>query len=231
MPKKRQRKTRQRRRAPRKRQRRGRYNKASSLTIRTPTTIADRTFLKFKYTDLLNRVPAAAIDNYVWRGNSTFDPDLTGAGHQPFGFDQWCGANAFYQRYRVHGSKMELRISNDSTVGLALAIYPSLSTALPTTWQNAGEVPRAKVRVLGQNTGMDANILRTTYSSTKQIMGMKSITQDDLFTSIYTTNPVRQWYWIFTAQSTDMLTAALYQIAFTITYYVELYERTQIGQS
>lgn len=37
-------------------------------------------------------------DNYVFRANSLFDPNLTGAGHQPLGYDQW---TTFYSNWVV----------------------------------------------------------------------------------------------------------------------------------
>jgi len=34
--------------------------------------------------------------------NCLYDPDISGAGHQPFGFDQLCSANGPYLRYKVN---------------------------------------------------------------------------------------------------------------------------------
>ena len=48
----------------------------------------------------------AAPRSNVFRGNSCFDPDFSGVGAQPRGFDQW---KAFYRRYRVIASKCTAR--------------------------------------------------------------------------------------------------------------------------
>lgn len=72
---------------------------------------------------------AGAIAYYSFRADC-FDPDLTGAGGQPTGFDQWM---AFYTRYRVHRFRFHANVStaNQATptyVGvLAGACLPSVS--------------------------------------------------------------------------------------------------------
>jgi len=40
--------------------------------------------------------------HYAFRASSCFDPDFTGAGHQPRGFDQW---KLLYNMYIVNVSK------------------------------------------------------------------------------------------------------------------------------
>lgn len=54
--------------------------------------------------------------------NSLYDPDITGAGHQPRYFDQWGG---FYDRYRVNGAKLELDFSEGTGEGIAIYVWPS----------------------------------------------------------------------------------------------------------
>uniref|UniRef100_UPI00404823FF hypothetical protein n=1 Tax=Shewanella sp. TaxID=50422 RepID=UPI00404823FF len=45
-----------------------------------------------------------AIASYAYRANSCFDPNYTGTGHQPNGFDQW---STFYNHYIVVGALMK----------------------------------------------------------------------------------------------------------------------------
>jgi len=70
------------------------------LTTGFPKTTA----VKLRYVQSISIDPAAAfIDRYTFRANSCFDPDWTGAGHQPLGWDQW---TVFYNHYVVVGSKI-----------------------------------------------------------------------------------------------------------------------------
>jgi hypothetical protein len=58
--------------------------------------------------------------------NSVYDPNVTGTGHQPYGFDQ---LSTFYNNYIVHGCRWRLlatTIGNTSEVCVAYQVYPTL---------------------------------------------------------------------------------------------------------
>lgn len=89
-----------------------------SRMVRIPRQIdASRTMVKLPYYNsvVLNTVETPAQAEYLFSVNSAFDPDLTGTGSQPRGFDQWA---AKYSRYQVKGLayKILLRPSSDSAV-------------------------------------------------------------------------------------------------------------------
>ena len=68
----------------------------------------DRMVTKLRYVDNFNLTGAAGVVGAnVFRFNSCFDPDLSGVGHQPMYFDQFCGATGTgpYGRYRVTSAK------------------------------------------------------------------------------------------------------------------------------
>lgn len=64
----------------------------------------------------------------TFRANSLFDPDFTGVGAQPLGFDQW---STLYSTYRVISCKYEVTFSNGTggscVVGLVKSPNSSLS--------------------------------------------------------------------------------------------------------
>lgn len=80
--------------------------------------VPPETFVELKYVDqfILNPT-SSSTDNYVFRANSLFDPNYTGAGHQPYGYDQWA---TFYSSWVVF----------DATL-VYTCTPPNLSTTTP----------------------------------------------------------------------------------------------------
>lgn len=67
-----------------------------------------------RYVDLYTLTSTAGgIGTQVFSMNSVFDPDVTGAGHQPLYFDRY---TAIYNNYRVLGSRINASISPTSVV-------------------------------------------------------------------------------------------------------------------
>jgi len=59
---------------------------------------------------------SASTDNHVYRGNSLFDPDFTGTGHQPLGYDQW---TTFYSAWVVEQVRVKATITAPDSVVVA----------------------------------------------------------------------------------------------------------------
>jgi hypothetical protein len=65
----------------------------------------------------------------VFRANGLFDPDLTGAGHQPYGFDQMV---AYYGRWQVVKSRMDVEICGFTTFEAVCATISSEAAVVST---------------------------------------------------------------------------------------------------
>lgn len=72
--------------------------------------------LRLKYVQRITINPGASggavLNNF--RANSLFDPDRTGTGHQPIGFDEWA---VFYNRYTVVSSKIKIIAFGSAATG------------------------------------------------------------------------------------------------------------------
>lgn len=113
--------------------------------------IPQRYIAKHKY---VANVTTDANGNYTFNLNSTFDPDRTGGGHQPYGRDQLA---ALYNRYRVISASWRIFAQN-STVPIQVA---AIATNEVTTYTNMGsivEAPRSKFII--QMPGAAATVLK-----------------------------------------------------------------------
>lgn len=111
----------------------------------------DVTCVKFVYSDFRSLTSAVGQGEYVYRLNSCFDPDQTGVGGQPDGFDQY---KLLYTRYRVVATDIDLQVVGTGTsVGLATAAC-SVSSALIGSAEEAAGLRHAKAAVFGTSSGI-----------------------------------------------------------------------------
>lgn len=117
-------------------------------------------YVRLKYTDIFSFTLATLTGtNQIMNLNSLFDPDRTGTGHQPYGFDQLA---ALYNRYRVLKTAWKITFHAETT-GFYIVVVPTnamLATAITNqaSYASACEVPRAVVRA--QGTGANSVVVR-----------------------------------------------------------------------
>jgi len=157
----------------------------------------------------------------VFRGNGPYDPDETGAGSQPTGYDQWA---AFYKRYVVHGSKIMAQLHNADNVPTLLGISPNISGSVSTVNADYFTNPMMKGAWTDATGNPNATKTLTMYQSSKDMLGLKDVKDDADASSEFSTFPARQWFWNIYVHNTDAGNLACY-LRVTITYYCTLYER------
>lgn len=83
-----------------------------SKSIRAPMPTAFKT--KFLYAEQVVVDPGAGtVAEHVFSANGLFDPNTTGVGHQPRGFDQFLGI--MYDHYTVIGCRLTCSFSNSGS--------------------------------------------------------------------------------------------------------------------
>ncbi len=94
---------------------------------------------------------AAGVGAYqVFRSNSLYDPDYTGVGAQPLGFDQW---STLFGVYRVYAMRYEVTFVSVVNLPQLVGVIETGNAAL-TTGDAAWLVQRgAKSAMIGQNAG------------------------------------------------------------------------------
>ncbi len=168
--------------------------------------------------------------------NGMFDPDFTGLGHQPMGFDQWMG---FYNHYRVFKSKLTCWVngsSNDVTQPLYLVLRTDDNSSIvsPIASSNrleqAVEEPGTRVKLFG-NAQSDITKAHLTKTWNARSTFGKSFADNDMKGNVGS-NPAELSFFrmqIFNADTGDTDTTRV--IMWKVTYWAMLTERKDIGQS
>lgn len=146
--------------------------------------IPSRYICKTKYAD---SVLTNASGQYVMNLNSLFDPDRTGFGHQPYGYDN---LSLLYNRYRVISCGWRANVCLSSTAP-SIVIGAMPSNDLSILWTSMGEMlenPRAKY--VTQNPGAASVYLHgKTYLPALMGRTRSQYMADDKYQAIVTASP------------------------------------------
>jgi len=168
--------------------------------------------------------------NQIYRGNSIFDPDLTGVGHQALGHDQWA---TLYEAYRVLSSTITVTAtSQDTAEPLLLVVVPTeegsiIDSGNPDTYC---ESPNARHRYLAVRVGMDSSTINHSMT-TAQMLGIRRLDSGFDEAALFGSNPSSNasWYWHVycgVRSGTPNL-----EVHVKITYTVEMLKRKQLTSS
>lgn len=98
--------------------------KARKTKRKAPAIIPDKIVTTLSYADVVSRTTVGGLDDFRLNLNSIFDPEATGAGHQPLGRDEW---SAFYNKYRVLSASWEVWYSSNGESSM-VSVFPSNSS-------------------------------------------------------------------------------------------------------
>lgn len=207
-------------------------NRITTRTTRALTGIPDRTRVKLAYTLFVSFTPTGTPDyGYFMRGNGPYDPDFSAVlGNQPTGWDQWV---PFYSRSRTYASSLRVNALNRGTTltsNQIITIVPVLNTNPVPNFEQASTLPYNRSKMIGPVSSGSNGVFLKNYMSTKKMYGQQ-VTQDDAFSSLNTTTPNRQWYWLINAATLDLTSTVALDLKITITYYIEFFDRVVLPVS
>lgn len=190
----------------------------------TPSGFPTSKVALLRYSDTTTLTTTSGIlQNYNIRANGCFDPNATGIGHQPMGWDQWTTA---YNHYVVLGAKITCNWSlngtgtaSNSVVGCYLA--DDVSTAY-TTYGGFIESKRGTHRfcVVPRNT-----VKTTSNYSAKKFFNVKDVKDNlDRIGAVVTADPSDQAFFICWAQPLDQTTTEVIRLVYTVEYLVSFSE-------
>lgn len=143
---------------------------------------------------------AGSLATYIIRANSCFDPDFTGVGHQPMGFDQLM---AIYERYCVVGTKFKLVGTNRSStqsITFGYQVNDAAAVAAGSSFTTAVEQGQSEFITLTVAPTSKATGTLTGYINNPNVMGQsyEEYIGDDTNQAAGSSNPAdTTWLTIF----------------------------------
>lgn len=187
---------------------------------------------KLRYQEVVSVNPGAAgtAGVYVFSANGIFDPNYTGTGHQPRGFDQLM---TMYDHYTVIGAKIVVDFisegSYDNICWIALK-DSSTADADPNDYLEARNVVSTMLPHSGTGGNTTTRRLSKKYS-TRKFLGRSKPMSDPELKGSTSSNPAEQaWFHIGIAPTTSVDESAM-NIQVRLEYLVVFHEPRQPTQS
>lgn len=224
------------RRAPRSKAKRGGMRKRRAAPRRRQMTNANRGLqpiparyiCKMKYSSFVRTDLAG---QYLMNLNSVYDPDRSGLGHQPYGFDT---LSTLYNRYRVIACGWVIQ----RAAGTAEASAPTLVGCMPSNdpginfsnFDYLRENPRAKWVL--QNPGAQVNTLRgKSYIPSLVGRTRAQYMADDSYQANVLSNPTENAILYIQTNSAVTQEPVIADVSVILEYTVEFYDQKHLLQS
>lgn len=207
------------------------WNKGpGTVTAIKALAVPDRMLLKLPYYEAIKWSGNTAAF-YDWNLNSIYDPNRTGVGHQPLGYDQW---KSFYNRYRVYGVTVRFSATNLADVPVRVGIIGDnlASGSAYLSDQSKFEQPHMKTFILGSAQGMNTKTFKTFFSCARIQGSPKSrYNSDNQFQSQWESSPVETICGHVIGASLDGQTALNVMWDIHMIFHIEAFDRLQLGLS
>ena len=196
-----------------------------TINYRSGTLIAPRFVTRLKYAETVAlSLTGGTVTDYQMRLNSLYDPNQTGTGHQPMGFDQYA---TFYNRYRVFGTSYRITVLPTGTNTGHICIVPNNSnTGLTTSIDDCREQPRSKIKSLA----LDVETVLAGKISLPSLGGVTTVQyrSDDRYQSVVSDNPVEHYGLHIGLLSFANITV---NVRIEMIYHCEFFDPKTIAQS
>lgn len=171
-------------------------------------------------------------DLHQFRGNSCYDPDYTGAGVQPYGWDEYTN---LYNNYQVKASKITVYFQSASSLGsekITCYLIPTPSATALATYHDPSDLHRYRnsksVTVNGHD---DSNRYKISHYCTTRKMYPSVSQYDSDYIANTTSNPAIVWYWNVYFDTADATLEALIAFDVKIVYYCTMTDPVALNES
>lgn len=190
--------------------------------------------IKFKYADtdfdMSTSIGSGYYTKNVFAGNSLFDPDQTGVGVQPYGFDPM---SSLFGAYHVSASKIKVRFytTESNVYKVVCTVVPHQDNALD--YYDPSDlrvISGAKQHIISSTEGITRGHFIQSYCTTAR-MFRGTTSKDADFSALVTSNPTRMWYWHVYVDTTDTASEDSVSMDVQITYYATMRKTTNNNES
>jgi hypothetical protein len=180
-----------------------------------------------RYTDSYTHThTSGAVQTWLFRGNSVFDPDYTYGGHQPVGFDEYA---AFYQHYIVRRSRIVVYASSlTASVPQICIVRPVTEIVAATGYKEQVEATMSSYKVV-PTTSIPIQTVENEASTAKLFEAQLSSDQD--FGALVSADPAKVWFWQIVTQPANGASTATLALTAVIEYDVEFDQKQILATS
>lgn len=170
---------------------------------------------------------------HVFRGNGLYDPDYTGVGVQPYGYDQWVAVYGTDWSANVYSSSIAVNWAITSATASQVKCYviPYRNTTFDYTDNADLRVMRyCRWKETSKETGITRKNWMRSYCTTRMLYPNMSVKDAD-FTAGAGGSPPKVWYWhiIFDSDSVAEEIEITYDVK--IKYYTKVARFKNVNES
>lgn len=210
-----------------------RYTVPKTIALRGKweNPLRQRGLFKLRYADtdfdMSTTAGASYRTTYAFAGNGLYDPDTTGVGVQPYGYDQ---ITTLFNIYRVYASQIKVRFfCEEATPKLVVTVFPAISTPTYLDPSDLRVMPLARQHVISNQEGINRGNFLKQYCSTYTLLRESSKDRDAQGAT--SSNPTAIWYWCVVADTSDTTGEITCSMDVQITYYVQLTKNMNVNES
>ena len=187
-------------------------------------------YVKLKYCQEFTLNPGAGtVASHAFKADDMYDPDHTGVGHQPMGFDQ---LTPIYQKHSVVASKATFIFSNEDSFAVVVGKKLDNDSTIGSSLPSITEQPNTSFKVLtARDGGRHVGRVVSKWSRKKQIP-QSANSYNYVVNSSGATVKAIDWFHVAWTRalsaSTDASTMHCYVV---LTYWAIMFDREDLAQS